>query len=188
MKVQYLKKPEIARKSNHLLEKYPSVQSDTIIDVTALATQFLGLHIHFENLQSAYDKYTLGLLIAEHKVILCDRSLEPYGAKKETNEHILRFTIAHEIGHYILHRDYMDQSKPLLFHKNLVAKERGKLETQANMFAACLLMPACEFKACYQEIINSGEYGSYQIKERLAGDFHVSKEAAGFRMKALKLS
>ncbi|MEX0732376.1 MAG: ImmA/IrrE family metallo-endopeptidase [Aquisalimonadaceae bacterium] len=55
-----------------------------------------------------------------------------------------RFTLAHELGHFILHsggdhRDFVDKA---LFRSDQTSPE----ETEANRFAAGLLMPSEEFK------------------------------------------
>jgi len=51
-----------------------------------------------------------------------------------------RFTIAHELGHYILHS--MFGEKPMVFNRK---KKTDKLEWEANWFAASFLMPQDKF-------------------------------------------
>lgn len=54
-----------------------------------------------------------------------------------------RFTIAHELGHYFLHRD----KKQKFVDKKLFRNgETNIFETQANKFAAEILMPEEEFR------------------------------------------
>lgn len=60
----------------------------------------------------------------------------------------INFTLAHEFGHYLLHRiDY-----PKGFHcsgEDMASweSEYGQMEQQANLFAAALLMPLDDFRA-----------------------------------------
>ncbi|MFD1260638.1 ImmA/IrrE family metallo-endopeptidase [Entomomonas asaccharolytica] len=57
-----------------------------------------------------------------------------------------RFTAAHELGHYIFHRDYIG-----LLHRQICTSETKSYcnsEWQANTFASELLMPACLFERC----------------------------------------
>lgn len=68
------------------------------------------------------------------------------------------FTIAHEIGHYILHREVLDSGhllptmykvgngiKPALGRTDYTDPTYRAMETEANRFAAELLMPKDEF-------------------------------------------
>ncbi|HGZ7313006.1 TPA: ImmA/IrrE family metallo-endopeptidase [Vibrio parahaemolyticus] len=54
-----------------------------------------------------------------------------------------RFTIAHELGHYFLHRDSQDSYEDATFHRG---KNYTKKELEADNFAGALLMPKDEFK------------------------------------------
>lgn len=66
-----------------------------------------------------------------------------------------RFTAAHELGHYLLHRDLLDGKKHLdrLFTNGGNDNPYGPLspshEVQANKFAADLLMPAGVLRSRY---------------------------------------
>ncbi|WP_420863582.1 ImmA/IrrE family metallo-endopeptidase [Algirhabdus cladophorae] len=66
-----------------------------------------------------------------------------------------RFTAAHELGHYLLHRDLLDGKQHLdrLFSQGGRDNPYGPLspshEVQANKFAADLLMPAGSLRAKY---------------------------------------
>ena len=83
-----------------------------------------------------------------------------------------RFTIAHELGHYILHS--------LSGKKQITAGRKGstRVEWEANWFAAAFLMPAKEFRTAMREL------GSNALA--LAGRFLVSLEAAEVRIKTLQ--
>ena len=78
-----------------------------------------------------------------------------------------RFTIAHELGHYILHSDYGK-------HKIKAARSgTGRVESEANYFAAGFLMPK---KLFTQELEKSKE------PLHLASKFMVSIPAAEIRI------
>src|SRR5438876_570068 len=57
-----------------------------------------------------------------------------------------RFTIAHEIGHLLLHREYVgahlhvDKQYPVLMRDSKASKGIDRMEIEANQFAAELLM------------------------------------------------
>jgi len=62
---------------------------------------------------------------------------------KDDSPNRQRFTIAHELGHYILHEEYVkDESKyKVLLRRPLNNRDYTKEEQEANCFAANLLVP-----------------------------------------------
>lgn len=183
MKINYLGNAAITKYALDLTSGYII---GSVTDIEGIATQKLGLKIHFMNLQSCYGKGTLGMILPEDKMILCDKSLEPYGQDKETKEHILRFTIAHEVSHYTLHGKFMGDSESPFFYKNLQKHEKQRLETQANMLAAELLMPEVDFRRAYIHECNETKI-PYELRSNLSRIFNVSKDATSYRIQALKL-
>lgn len=91
-----------------------------------------------------------------------------------------RFTIAHELGHYILHYLYRKQilKEPIT---ELVAQRYGTsdVEREANQFAAAFLMPQEEYEAVYHEC-----EGDHAVLSRRFG---VSRIASEIRAQALNL-
>ncbi len=83
-----------------------------------------------------------------------------------------RFTVAHELGHFFLHRAQGDFEDGLLFRREYQTNPR---EYEANEFAAKLLMPTLEFRreaaACNYDFT------------ALAQVFGVSVAAAEYRNK-----
>lgn len=86
-----------------------------------------------------------------------------------------RFTIAHEIAHYVLHRDrgtnFVDQT--------FARREGGRtqMESEADMFAAELLMPAAHLRKQID--------GGVTSLEELADVFQVSTLAMRYRVRNL---
>ncbi|WP_261516129.1 ImmA/IrrE family metallo-endopeptidase [Chelativorans petroleitrophicus] len=78
-----------------------------------------------------------------------------------------RFTLAHELGHYLLHRDHAPFEDGLLFRSDA----KNAREREANQFAALVLMPDTEFRTA----LSSGDIDS------VARTFGVSKQAAEYR-------
>jgi len=99
-----------------------------------------------------------------------------------------RFTIAHEIGHYLLHRGsthlFIDKKATVVFRRDQdsSAGEQWQ-EIQANQFAACLLMP----KSFIERAMGSVNYkmSDEEIIESLAGLFDVSVQAMSIRLASL---
>ena len=102
--------------------------------------------------------------------------LSPYTTPLRDN-----FTIAHELGHFLLHytdrrHEFEDDDLPLVFARY----GRDLLEWQANRFAASLLMPMEQFESDFKRF--DGDV------ELLAGRYGVSVPAAEIRCRSLNLS
>ncbi len=82
-----------------------------------------------------------------------------------------RFTIAHELGHYFLHREESEKS-------SFTRRGSDKREWQANWFAAELLMPEKEFQQEAQSCNND--------EAALARKFGVSQSGVAVRLKSFK--
>ncbi len=81
-----------------------------------------------------------------------------------------RFTVAHELGHYFLHSGQGET--PIIAYR----KGTGRLEWEANWFAAGLLMPSAQFKE------RAAATSSLEV---LAAFFGVSVDAARVRKESL---
>ncbi|NQT23978.1 ImmA/IrrE family metallo-endopeptidase [candidate division KSB1 bacterium] len=122
-----------------------------------------------------------------------------------------RFTLAHEIGHYVLHRHYFSELNILNledwldFNENMSSSDNGRLEYQGYAFGGYLLVPtdSLETEYVYQfelerpKIIEaiSGGLGQSVYKEnviddianRLTSVFEVSSEVLTRRINKLNL-
>ncbi len=137
------------------------------VDVEALA-RALGISVNFEELDSDVS----GVMLIE------DGSVK-VAINAAHHRHRQRFTLAHEIGHVLLHakgdRVFVDRR----FFRNEWSS-RGELreEIEANAFAAALLMP----KLLIREYVDA-ESGITDIDVfRLATQFAVSEQAMTLRL------
>lgn len=82
-----------------------------------------------------------------------------------------RFTIAHEIGHFLLHKDYLGEG---VLDDTFYRSEHlsGAQETEANKFAADILMP-------FHLLQTAARAGGL---ETLAQKFGVSQQAMSIRL------
>jgi Zn-dependent peptidase ImmA (M78 family) len=87
-----------------------------------------------------------------------------------------KFTKAHELGHYFLHYRHAGITGQAAFRRG----GRNLAETQANVFAASLLMPETEFRAAVRR--HNGDYW------KVAAQFDVSPAAAEVRSQVLGLA
>ena len=86
-----------------------------------------------------------------------------------------RFTILHELGHYILHRNKLQSFTDEVFFRSMINGDN--LEYNANQFASILLMPETNVRSAITEgIRNVGE---------LAERFDVSSSAMSLRVQDL---
>nr|VFJ59202.1 MAG: protein of unknown function (DUF955) [Candidatus Kentron sp. FM]VFJ60306.1 MAG: protein of unknown function (DUF955) [Candidatus Kentron sp. FM]VFK12531.1 MAG: protein of unknown function (DUF955) [Candidatus Kentron sp. FM] len=106
-----------------------------------------------------------------------------------------RFTIAHEIGHYILHsansmREFTDDRTTM----SRTESYWDTYEYEANNFAAELLMPtdavfdACEKKInVYKELTGEDKITADLLIKILANQFVVSDKAMEYRLRRLRV-
>ena len=98
-----------------------------------------------------------------------------------------RFTLAHELGHYLLHpSDNFVDRKFILFRNARSSQAVDSREIEANEFAAALLMP----ERFLQKLLK-GETVDLEDEERvsqLAKTFGVSNQALIFRLINLHLA
>lgn len=148
---------------------------NTPVDTFKLAKS-LGIKIEFKDLE---DEVSGFLVRKDNKDII--------GVNQGHARTRQRFTVSHEIGHYMLHIkeqtlfvDYYKGDK--LFRKNN-HKVNYNMEREANQFAASLLMPK---KLIEVEIQKLSDEIEYSIKKfQLSKLFKVSELAMDFRLKTL---
>ncbi len=106
------------------------------------------------------------------------------GVNAQHPSHRQRFTIAHEIGHLILHKD-ADQFVDRVFRRDPVSSDASDpTEIEANRFAAALLMPK-KFLLAEPEC-KRGPLSSDNVEE-LSRRYGVSQQAMTFRLVNLGL-
>ena len=137
------------------------------VDIVRLAEE-LGLNVYsaFLNGYSGYIKFENG----EKNIYV--NNLESRERK--------RFTIAHELGHYLLHRNLIEKEGGTVLYRGA---NGDIIEQQANRCAGALLMPESIVKKYFNEINESVE-----IKiSILANIFDVSVSAMYTRLSVLGL-
>lgn len=88
-----------------------------------------------------------------------------------------RFTVAHEIAHYLLHRDDIGSGvvDSIMYRSNLTSRK----ETEANRLAADIVMPA---KIVSRALDQLGGQRTDEAVEKLASMFRVSVPAMKVRL------
>ena len=219
MKVKYLRVEEIESSALYLLaeygRKFDLVQSPPV-PVEEILECHIELHLDFDDLPKKLGiSDVLGATWIQEKQVLIDRSLDP--TLHTSIEGRYRFTLAHELGHWELHR-HLFQSNPgqgLLFNEApapaivcRTSSRKEPIEWQADTFAGYLLMPkemifqawkkhygCLEPYIAAKEIAHLSAYGSLsedkypvvEISRKLASDFLVSGQAMQIRLNNLGL-
>jgi Zn-dependent peptidase ImmA (M78 family) len=160
----------IERLAETVLE-YTGFDINSKIDIVQIAN-FLGLNVYEKILEN-----TSGYIKIE------DKNRNIYINSLDSNKR-KRFTIAHEIGHYLLHRALIEHNCDTLY-RNTNSLNRDMIEIQANRCAAALLMPRAQVQKYYTELSNATYY---EKVARMAEYFNVSAQAMDVRLLSLGLS
>ncbi|GHF74127.1 hypothetical protein GCM10017566_54870 [Amycolatopsis bartoniae] len=97
-----------------------------------------------------------------------------------------RFTIAHELGHWLLHDGkplIVDQSVMMINKRDDLSSQATNLEEiEANGFAAELLMPRTLMMEAIRRQLSFGHSSREEFVTAIAKEFDVSVDAMGFRL------
>jgi hypothetical protein len=91
----------------------------------------------------------------------------------------VRFTVAHELGHWYLHAENAEGENFQRFCRGPDLRAQGQQEGEANRFAASLLMP--------EELLGEHAASAYFNVALLAKRFDVSLSAMQLRLRTLDL-
>ena len=158
--------------AERLLNEHSVVRPPVPVEQLAKA---LGLSVQYEH----YDGDISGLLYRDSNVSIIGVN----AAHSMTRQ---RFTIAHELGHFMLHRGrplIVDKQFRINFRNSASSLATDHEEIQANGFAATLLMPrGWVEKAALRLIRRLESLSDDDLVERLASRFNVSPQAMSFRL------
>lgn len=173
--MKYRSKKSIEQRAVQLLEEHGAMRAPVPVELIA---HRLGLVVE----SAALGNDVSGLLVVK----------DGRGTIGVNQTHVpvrQRFTIAHEIGHYVLHREEAE----LFIDKGYAAARRDRTtstgedygEIQANAFAAALLMPEPLVSAEVDRL--AFDLGDEDALEALADKFQVSLQAMTFRLSNLEI-
>ncbi|MBC8430646.1 MAG: ImmA/IrrE family metallo-endopeptidase [Desulfobacterales bacterium] len=155
MKVPWISKEEIALKAMDLMEAFQTMAGYMVkppIPVEDIIERSLGLRLVYEDLEKVFGSNdVLGATYVVAKVICINERLFEH-----SSEGRLVFTCAHEAGHWVLHRRYVDaEGGDNSKDEAIVCRPRdakAPIEWQADYFAACLLMPEKGIREAFQKV------------------------------------
>jgi Zn-dependent peptidase ImmA (M78 family) len=157
--VSYVSDEAIERDAQALLAEYSHARGVTIgapIGIDDIIEKHLKIGIEFDDTHRlfgvprsgiGFDPDILGAIFFEQKRIVIDESLDPDANPAKEGRY--RYTAAHEVGHWRLHRglfgkdaaqtSLLDANTPSVICRTSQAKAR--IELQADLYASCVLMP-----------------------------------------------
>ena len=158
IRVKFLTEDEIEKDAELLLAEYNDTIGEPIklpVPVEEITTYHLALRLGFDDLHKTLNRPMLrgqpdilGAIWLEKGLVLIDRHLDPKNNPSMLGRY--RFSVAHEVGHWRLHRSYVarDPDQTALFEAPTeptvicrASQENEPIEWQANFFGSCLLMP-----------------------------------------------
>jgi hypothetical protein len=187
----------------------PPVPVDEMIELQ------LNLRYEIDDLQKRFGHGdVLGAIWFKEQLIRVDRSLDPVEHPRMLGRY--RFTLAHEIGHWQLHRKVFLRDETQMSLTSAAdapafvcrSTDQAREEVQANMFAAFLLMPrdlirrawikwrGTDDVVCVLDLaaptLSGGvkaqqDAAMQRFSKPFAEQFHVSAEAMSYRLEALGL-
>jgi Zn-dependent peptidase ImmA (M78 family) len=160
LKVAYMSDEAIEKDAQALLADYARerrVPIEAPIPIDDIIEKHLKIGIEFDDTHRlfgvprsgiGFDPDILGAIFFDQKRIVIDESLDPDANPAKEGRY--RYTTAHEVGHWRLHRGLFgkDPAQTSLLEPNAApsvvcrtsqAKER--IEFQADLYASCVLMP-----------------------------------------------
>jgi len=137
------------------------------VPVESIAEDLLGLRIEERDLGECS-----GMLIPSERLIVVSAA-EATNGDVPTRRH--RFTIAHELGHWICHAlEDVGEEQPTYCRSRDLAQDAARdLEREANVFAAELLMPEAAVREMWAAVADAAA---------VAARFEVSALAAQWRL------
>lgn len=157
--VSYLSEDRIEADADALLDEFVEASGSGLqapVPIDDIVEKHLKLGIEFDDLHRRFDAPNsvlalgpdiIGAIFLSQRRIVVDEFLDPDADPSKEGRY--RFTVAHEVGHWRLHRGLMgkdirnvpveDSSQAMVICRSSEAKAR--VELQADIFASCLLMP-----------------------------------------------
>lgn len=157
------------KQAEKILSQFPIESAP--IDIENI-TEKLGIEIGY----APSTKYS-GMLIrkTDGKVLM--------GINNNESAERMRFTIAHELGHFVL---YPKDAVNIDYRSKEHISSKPKKEQLADFFAANLLMPEKFVRKDFEKAIKNRIFFEQDLIE-LANKYHVSQEAIKYRLIYLNL-
>lgn len=170
-------KKKAEQKAMEILKKLDISEIPTPLEEIA---DYFGIYIQEEELGSGIS----GILIREGDNSIIGVNKTDFNSRK-------RFTIAHEIGHFVMHQGnelHIDRKYKVNFRDKNSSLANNIEEMEANAFAAAILMPEKKIKQFVNQKLTQGiDIEDSEELQTIAETFGVSKQALLIRLSKLGL-
>lgn len=155
-------------KAIELLDRFnyhnPSI--DPAIVSRKIGIKVLDCTFEDDNISGYYDFEEKAIFVNQHEFI-----------KRQ------QFTIAHELGHAVLHEEWVKSSDyTCLYRDQLIKPANDPKEQEANEFAGNLLVPTFMLGSYYEELKNSQSFLHEDIIQKMSDIFFVSMPVIRIRL------
>ena len=152
-KAPFIDKNECWREADNFRAQYwPS----GVIPVDVLAIAEFDLDLEIRTIPRLKEDADIdALLLGDWKTLIVDQ--QQYQDDRYLNR--LRFSIAHELGHYVLHKAVYEQiprgspEEWIFFMRHIPDKEYSFIDYHANEFAGRLLVPVEDLNWAFEEVL-----------------------------------
>lgn len=216
-RVPYLRDWVVEEHAELLLKEW--VEANGAVEIPVCPEDLIELHLGLTyEVEDLHERFgvpnVLGAIWFSERTIRIDTTLDPHEHPPMLGRY--NFTLAHEIGHWRLHRDHLrkDPTASALFEENgdpaFVCRDgtKAREEWQADYFASCLLMPRkqlweawtqwrgsdapvalteLEVPTCFGDRCANERVAMERFCKPLADQFGVSAQAMRIRLDVLKL-
>lgn len=175
MMVPWVSKEKISEKASEVISDYENLTSQNVkppIPVENILELSLELCLVFEDLRQILGiEDALGATYVKSRRICIDESL-----LEDRLEGRLSFTCAHEVGHWVLHREFVNAAGRsssncgAIFCRVKDAKQ--PIEWQADYFASCLLMPEKSIRCAWNKTYGPDSLTLYNVKSAYSGPLY----------------
>ena len=173
---------EIENRAYELLTKFDVASYPIPIEDLARS---LGIRVHYE----PFDGDLSGILLRDE-----DRTIIGINSRHASVRQ--RFTVAHELGHFLLHagnKVHVDREFRVNFRDVTHTTGSAGEEMEANRFAAAILMPESLMREAFRRKTSNGfdplgdDDEAVEFIQKLAREFKVSYQALLIRLGELGL-
>jgi Zn-dependent peptidase ImmA (M78 family) len=167
-----MRRPDAENKATEVLRRHNVTSIPVPIEQIAQAEGAQIVRQHFDGDQSGF--------------VYQDGRLKIIGINSATSHRRQRFSIAHELGHMLMHQSdavLVDRIVQIHNRDHTSSLAIDPVEIQANAFAAAALMPSEHVIQHVQDMLDLlGSVSRERLVADLAQTFDVSSEAMGYRL------
>ncbi len=176
MKVPWLPKNGIQLIAEDIIAGYESKLGCVVrppIPVEDIIERYFDLKIGFVDFEKNYGMQgVLGATYVKKGLICANTHL-----LSDCNEGRLVFTFAHEVGHWVLHRKYInDDGGPRADRTAILCRKKDAkkpIEWQADYFAACMLLPEKWVRSAFEKSVGSQPIKFYNEKSVIDSSIYI---------------